>query len=232
MGLKNTKFDGTYASIGADGSIRIPAQANEPGAVLREYELSDGTTGSKWEKIYTEISGKITGINFYDGDYGKVLNVILEDNDGKYSLSVSTQSNFAEDLMKKLPNIDLSSEVVIKPYSFDDKKTGKNRKGCSVIQGENKITNFFIKDLEDGKYEVANGYPPVPNQTMDKEDWKIYFLHARKFLVSFIEQQIIPMVTPIDKVDAEVASMEADEEVPMAEEPSEEEISVKDIPFK
>lgn len=225
MGVKNTKFDGSYATIGADGEIRIPAQPNEPGAVLRQYETTDGKTGEKWEKVYTEISGKITGINFFDGNFGKVLNLIIDDGSEKFSLSVSTQSTFAEDLMKKLPNVDFAQEVLIKPYSFVDKTNNKSKKGCSVIQGENKIASFFTKEVDGGKYEVCNDYPAVPSQTMDKEDWKIYFLQARKFLVGFIEQNIIPVVESMEiipgmtkqdeeAIDTAIANGTEPEEVP------------------
>lgn len=202
MGLKNTKFDGVYSSVSADGMIRVKADKETPGAKYREYETSDGTKGSKYELEYSELSGKIIGLEFFDGDYGKVLQVKVKDGDEVIVLCLTVSSNFCEDFMKKLPNVDLSKEVTIKPYSFEDKITKKLKKGVTIIQGEEKAANFFIKDLGDNKYGLTNGYPaPEKDKTYDKEDWKIYFMQARKFLVNYITENIIPKINEVEKID-------------------------------
>ena len=216
MGLKNTKFDGTYASILADGSISVKCEPNTPGAKMREYEDSQThETKIKWEKVYTELSGLITKINFMDGDFGKVLHMRVVDGADVVDLGFSTNSNFGEDLMKKLPNVDFNQPIIIKPYSFDDKVTKKNKKGVSLIQGDRKITSYF-SEMVNGKAVSINDIPvPEAGKNYDKDDWKVYFITVRKFLVNFIEENVVPLIQNIETIKENVGGVEvAPEDAP------------------
>jgi hypothetical protein len=177
----------TYATIISDGTIRVKTSESDPKAVKRHFKLSDGTEGDKWEQVYHELSGKIAGILFVGGNYGKTLNITVNDGED-IILQMSMQSNYAEDVMKKLPSLDLTQPVTFKPYSFEDSKK-KLRRGISVIQGEVKIKSFF----HDEKNNPINDFPAFTGDPKDKEDWKIYFLTTRKFLQKFIEDNIQPM---------------------------------------
>ena len=79
MALKNTRADNQFVSILADGTLRMPVPEFTEGAVTREYETSDGKTGTKHEMVYTELSGMITKIAFFEGEYGKLLQLTIED---------------------------------------------------------------------------------------------------------------------------------------------------------
>lgn len=206
MGLEK-KERKNYATIISDGSIRVPSTEDDPSAVKREYETSDGKKGVKYEEVYDTLSGVIQDINFFDGDFGKVLNVTIDD----ITLSINTNVNFGEDFMKKLPNIDLNEEVYLSPYSFEDDKK-KIRKGITVYQKGEKLQNFFF-DPENK--ENINGYPNPEGDIKDysKEDWKIYFMQARKFLVKYTEENIIPKIATANfvkehTVDTESSTME------------------------
>lgn len=185
MGLQTVERK-NYAYILADGKIRVPAEEGAVGAVKREYETSDGKSGVKWEMVYDKIDGLITGISFFEGDFGKQLQIEI---DG-ITLSMNVASNFAEDLMKKLPNVDLSKPVELSPYNFTNDK-GKSNKGISVIQDGEKIFNYFW-DVNEQK--LSNGYPELPEgyQKFDSDDWKAYFIGARKFLIKYVEENIMP----------------------------------------
>lgn len=191
MGLKNTTPVRIFANIISDGSIRVKSDESNPSAVRRDYEFRDGTKGTKFEMVYTELSGIITDISFYEGEYGKSLWVVFSDNGKKITLSMALSSNYAEDFLKKLPAIDLSKEVTVKPFSFEDKKTKKIKKGISVSQGMKKITNFFI----DSDKKLLYGFPEPPKmekgKKIDSDDWTIYFTTCRKFLQSYTEENII-----------------------------------------
>lgn len=195
MALKNTRADNQFVSILADGTLRMPVPEFTEGAVTREYETSDGKTGTKHEMVYTELSGMITKVAFFDGEYGKLLQLTIEDGEEKpIILSVGTESNFGEDLMKKLPGIDLSVPVRIAPYSMTT-DNGKTKKGVSVYQTPNefsdemKLNNYFY-DAE-AKTNL-HGFPKIPaghgKKPVSKEQWKMYFLEARIFLIDFIEK--------------------------------------------
>jgi hypothetical protein len=189
MGLKAREAK-IYANIISDGTIRVKTSETDPEAVRRDYELKDGTKGTKFERVYNELSGLITGISFYDGDFGKTLHVTVTDDEMPVILSMNMSSNYAEDLLKKIPSLDLLKPVVLKPYSFEDDKK-KLRKGISLVQNEKKITNFFY-DVATKK--VTNGFPEVEkDKKYDKDDWKIYFMTTRKFLEKFITDNICPM---------------------------------------
>lgn len=186
--LKNTREDSTFATVLSDGKIHINVPEGTEGAKVRKYKTSDGTEGSKTELVYNELIGIITKVDFYEGEYGMNLQVEVTDGEEKpVVLSLATSSSYGEDMMKKLPNVDLSKRVKIVPFAFiDDKK--KNKKGVTIWQhvkdGEKaeKITNYFY-DAE--KKENVNGYPN-PKKTkkpFTKDQWKLYFGECREFLI-------------------------------------------------
>lgn len=177
-----------FISILADGKFHETVPAGTDGATKREYETSDGKKGEKYELVYTEINKvKIVNVQFWDGDYGEQVQVTFADPDGnEVTLSQSVASNFGEDLLKKLPALDFSKEVAIKPYAFQDEKTGKLKKGVSVFQTD-KVSNFFY----DGEKNL-HGFPTPKKQDMSKDEWKLYFLECRIFLVGFAKENIVP----------------------------------------
>ncbi len=160
---------------------------------------SDGK-GSKWELIFKSLSGKITNLQIFDGDYGKNLLVTLTYNGGEDTISFNTATPFGEDFMKKLPNFNLDEYVTITPYSFID-DNGKTRKGITVTQGDVKLQNYFY-DAE--KKKNLHKYPTPEGDTdkFDKDDWKIYFTHCRKFLVKNTEDVFLPAFAHLKQVVA------------------------------
>lgn len=199
MALKNTKQDNSYLSILADGTLRMSVPEFTEGSVRRDYETSDGKTGTKHELVFTEVSGLITGISFHEGEYGKSINLTIEDGEDKpVVLQVQTGSNFGEDLMKKLPAVDLSQPVRLAPYSFTDKDTGKSKKGVTVYQNDTKINNFFQEGT--GKEsKMLHGYPEVPaghgKKPVSKDEWKAYFMQCRIFMTNYIEEHLVTTET-------------------------------------
>lgn len=200
MGLKNNPHehqDTIFASVLADGLIHVGVPKGTEGAIEREYETSDGKKGSKTELVYTELTGLIQKVDFHEGDYGINLQIVVgdEDDEKPVTLSLSTESNFAEDMMKKLPNINLKKPVTLTPYSFENDK-GKKQRGISVTQknkkGEpEKIQSFYF---DPDKKVVLNGYPAVPKpekggKPLSKTTWRKYFAAARDFLIEDITER-------------------------------------------
>lgn len=201
MGLKNNpheRQDTIFATILADGKIHVNVTKDTEGAVERKYETSDGKEGSKWEHVYTELSGMIKSIDFHEGDYGINLMLVIGDEDSEekpVTLALSTSSTFGEDMLKKLPNINLKEPVTLTPFSFENEK-GKKQRGITVVQtnkkGEKtKIPNYYY-DVE--KKKVANGYPTPPAQpktgkALTKSQWRKYFDEAREFLIADITER-------------------------------------------
>lgn len=223
MGFRDNKFRGIYASVSPEGDIRIPSEEGAEGAVKREYETTDGKSGVKWEKLASEVYGHITDIRFKDGDFGVSLNVTLDDGEMPLILSMPAEGNYAIDLLKKLPNVNLTQEVILKPYSMKNKK-GKLVRGITVKQGETKVASFFSRLVEGttDKFENINGFPTNdPEQVMDKSKWKKYFFDVFMFLKEYTEKNIIPNVK--SNIDFDISAAE-----PM---PADDEINVGEIPF-
>jgi phage-related protein len=193
----NLKDTTNYVSISPDGDFRLPAKEGEEGAVLRAYELKDGTKGEKWEILANSIAGKITGINFVTTEYGRLLQITLDDD---LAISVSTTSNFATDLMKKLPALDLSKTYLFSPFAFENEK-GKTVKGVTIIEGEEynkeapKVKNYF----SDGEKSI-NDFPEPKGDTTKytKNKWKSYFGEVEDFLVEYTEKNVAPKLVATD----------------------------------
>ena len=190
MALNKTKEDVNFVTILADGKLHMTVPEGTEGAVTRTYETSDGKQGSKTELVFDDVVGQITKMSFRDGDFGTSLNVEITDGDEKpVVLSLGTASNFGEDMMKKIFNVDLTKYVKIVPYAFVDETTKKNKRGITIWQkdaeGKNqKIKNYFYDEKTEGP---CNGYPEVPvakkGKTISSDDWKLFFGLARKFMM-------------------------------------------------
>ena len=160
-------------------------------------------------------------MGIYESDYGKTINITLDENADGVSpiVQLNTGTVYGEDFLKKLPNIDLTREVRLAPFAFTDQE-GREVRGISVTQGEEKIKNYFYDP--EAKTPI-NGYP-IPDGDTDaygKEDWKIYFLQARKFLIAYAQEQVFP----------KLAQRPARTEVKPSVVDEAEEINPEDIPF-
>lgn len=203
-----------YISIKSDGRFHEKVDKDTEGAVLREYELKDGTKGSKWELLYKSVDNVfIKNVRFEDSDFGENILLTLSDGENEVVWSENTGTNFGTDLMKKLPNLDFSKKVSIKPYAFED-ENGKDKRGVSIYQ-EDKIQNFFY----DGEKNI-HGFPEPqkPREDMKTADWKIYFLNVQVFLTDYIKEHI---VSKFDGVQPEEKAIEYPEE----------ELNPADVPF-
>lgn len=175
--------DKTFLTILSDGKFHQRVDENTEGAVAREYEKD--VLDAKGKKIgtekvtvhdliFSEATGMITNMYFLKGQFGE--NLIVEiDNDG--AISFNGSQSYGEQLLRKLPNIDLSKPVTLAPYNFT--KNGKSNKGVTVIQDGEKIQDYYF-DYENKKSQ--NGLPEFDGDKDDSNDWKLYFLQVNKFL--------------------------------------------------
>lgn len=207
MALKNNPKvheDVTFASVLADGKIHVSVPEGTEGAVERVYATEEdkksGDTkksGLKHELIYTELEGMLLKVDFHEGNYGKnlLLTIGEEDDEKPTTLSLATEGNFGEDAMKKLPNIDQKKPLILTPYSFPDKRTGKQKRGVTITQknkkGEDvKVLSFYTDSV---KKAPTNGYPanpkPKAGKKLGKSDWRKFFGEAREFLIEDITER-------------------------------------------
>lgn len=168
--------------LSSDGSFRKSVPEGTAGAIKREYEVND-KKGVKYELKYNWLSGKITNVEILSLEWGDVLQITLVDDDGELTITTQTSTNFAGDLMKKLPNVDLTKEVKLTPYSFEP-EPGKVKKGVSVEQDGEKIKSYF---WDEATSKSSNGFPEPEGDTSTytKNKWKKHFMDVQDFLVEF-----------------------------------------------
>lgn len=184
MELKSKSDDKKFLTVLSDGAFHQTVNEGTEGAVLRTYKDKEDVEHKKYELVFSEAEGIITNIAFHDGEFGRSINIEL-DNEGIVSLG--TSSNYGEDFMKKLPNIDLKQSVRLVPYSFED--GGKSKKGITVYQNEVKLGNYYY-DVEAKGATKGMPEPEGDTSKFRSDDWKMHFMVVRKFLMAEVEKVI------------------------------------------
>lgn len=204
---------GKYYSIHSDGTLRLPVDKSHPEAVTRQYKDKDGNVKEKTELVFQAFKGTIKNMSFYDGQYGTSLNVFLVDDEGEGgTISFHIDDNFGSDFMKRLPNVNLDEEVVIRPYSFpSDKNPEKQVRGVYITQGDNKPADNYFWDKE--AKQPLHGFPGLEDKSYNSDDWKLYFMQVKKFLREFIEQNIVNVKFPYDAKPKVVTQEQTQEQV-------------------
>lgn len=180
---------GRYISIKADGKLHEKVSEGTDGAVLRKYELKDGTTGEKWELLYSKVEGFITNVKFEDGDFGENLLITFTDGENEITLAQGVSTAFGEDILKKIPGIDFAKKVTLQPYAFEDDK-GRVKNGVSFYQESDKVASYFW----DGKKNL-HGFPAIDkkeDEEWSKDEWKAHFLKVRIFLTKYAKENVVP----------------------------------------
>jgi hypothetical protein len=192
MSTETTKTEGLYYTI-IDGTFRRRVADETPGSIRREYETSKGDKGVKWEMLIDSLEGTIEDMQIVEGDFGRTLSITLDANaDGVHPhLQFNVEGTYGEDVLKKLPAVDLTQPVKFRPYAFTDQTNGKEVRGVEIKQGETKFKNYFY-DAE--AKTVINGMPKPEEDTSrySKDDWKVYFITVRKFLIAYFLENVQP----------------------------------------
>lgn len=194
-----------------EGSLRQKSQEGAPGAIRREW-TAGGESGVVWEIPSKAVFGKIIDISFYEGEKDgrkfTTLNITLDENENGNVpvVTAGIDTKYAQDILKKLPNIDFDQEVRIRPYSYLKEGDEKNTVGVEITQRNTDET--FTKKMGDFFYdwdtrEVKNGYPETPKkkEDMTSKDWRRYFEDANEFVINYVKENILPNFKPEDAVE-------------------------------
>src|SRR3990167_9788337 len=112
MGLENRRNSGAdFVSILADGKFHLEVEKDTEGSILREYETSDKNAGSKYELLFDTLEGMITSLTFREGEFGSQLYMGIND----VVVCMGVASSYAEDVMKKVPNINFDKPITLQP---------------------------------------------------------------------------------------------------------------------
>lgn len=226
-GKEQSQPSGTWYTV-IDGKFHTKVTEDTPGAVARKWETPDGKSGIKHELIYNALFGTIENIKFAEGEYGEQVLIYLDkDENGETPIiALSTTSKYGVDFLKRLPGVDLTKEVRIMPFSFQNDKD-KEVAGVQISHKdeEGKFKVAVKNHFSDGATENAkatNGFPTPPANAKDtwvKADWKNYFGYVvPKFLSTYAKENVLT------KLDGKVSPVK-EEYYP------EDEIRPEDIPF-
>ncbi len=200
-----------------EGSLRQETNENNPNAIKREWAVG-GDKGTKFELVHEAAFGRITEVSFYDGESGgkrfQTLNISLDENDDGLIpvIGVPVGTKYAQDILKKLPNVKFGEEVRIRPYKFLPDGEDKEVVGVEITQRgsddkfSKKVENFFVEPiLKDGKetFVPSNGYPvrSKPWSEQNDAEREIYKIQVKQFLIDYTKEKIMPKVSKIEKIE-------------------------------
>lgn len=204
--------DKTYYST-FDGTFRTRVREGTDGAIERINKLGKQV----FEREVDQLAGVIEDIRIEPSEYGDQLKITLDKNgQGKHPvLSFGVESKDGRDLLRKLPALDLTKEVVFAPYKFQPDDSDTPRSGISLYQDNQKIENhFFDTATKTFKY----GFPTIDWNAATKSQQKVYQITRDEFLMNFLQENVLSKFDSYEKaMDAALSSKE--------------EITLDDVPF-
>ena len=191
MGFNNqTGGSRKFATI-ADGRI-----------VLSHQNPIEGVTESRTnkngklvhEQKFTSFSGKLISIASKDTNFGMLWEVTMRDGEETVVISWNYSSRYTNNFFRALPNVDLSLDVELAPWSMQDKTDPKKKvTGLTMYQTINgartKVPFFYSK-------ETPNGLPEM-KKIEKKKAGKVIVEWDDSEQMEFFEKYLTERVLPI-----------------------------------
>lgn len=195
MGLANRE-GGKYITI-MDGKFAMRVAEGTQGATPRVNKLGK----TVHEMHYDSFTGSLINIRRRDGEYGPQLEFDFRDDGEIYTLQLSASSSMATNLLKILPNADLTQEMKVQPsMKLED---GKKKSSLFVSQNGTTLKHKYTKDN-------PNGMPPMEEIVVKGQ--KVWDDTKRlEFLMAMMEQDILPKLPKDASTSAPAAAEETDE---------------------
>ena len=155
MGLQKNSGGATYLSI-ADGKIVRSHKEAKQGVTISRVTKSGKTVH---EEKFDSITGRIVGLKPHENDFGKQWHLSFTDGEESYIVTMPYSSRYSTSFLKALPNIDLSKDVKLMPWSMTDKNdASKKVTGITMWQNDG---NGFVKIAPAFTKEQPNGLPQM-----------------------------------------------------------------------
>jgi hypothetical protein len=179
---------------------QVCRRVSTPNEFSKERVNKNGVT--VYEEYYKGWKGLITGIEVREHkEFGKFWNITLTDKDGDAILQMNYSSGYSAAFLKTLPNIDLTSEVIITPnlrMEGDKKKTT-----VFVTQHGKPLKHFYTKDNPNGIPQLAQ-VKVKGKMTWDDSD-------IMEFLEKMVNTEIIPKLPKAGSAPASGGAIEAED---------------------
>ncbi|MDE2439306.1 MAG: hypothetical protein KGN01_08005 [Patescibacteria group bacterium] len=187
-----------------DGTLRMSVPEGTSGSQKREWTVGN-KSGVKYEMVHRSITGVLQNVTLFEGETdGKKYRTLQLYFDADSNLrtpviSINTDSRYADDIMKCLPNLSIGDEINVRPFSFTPPDRDTKITGVAITKQDSsgnftlKVPNAFVKITEeDGvkKYTNLHGFPEPTED--DRDDWKLFFTKQNRWLVKYVRENVIP----------------------------------------
>jgi hypothetical protein len=177
----------TFLSLAGGYIWNRKAGESDPNFATQDYETSEGKKTRKGAR-YSDLTGAIKSVEFKTHDqFGESINVLLESGGENYTVSVSTNNRYSQDMMKALLKVDLTKEVHLKPYDF----IKDNRRAQGIV---------FKQDGE--KINLRNDDAPSKEaewfKSSNKKQVKRFFEDLTDWFIAEVEEKVIPQLGSVE----------------------------------
>lgn len=211
MGLEERE-GGNYITI-LNGKFCQRVKEDTAGAIQRTNKLGK----TVWEKFYDSFTGKLVNIKTQDGAYGKQWMFYFKDKADVYILQLGYSNSFSKNIIKMLPNCDLTKEMRLSPSVKE--VDGVKKSSIFINQDGVAIKHAYTKDNPNGlpqmKQIVVKGNP-----TWDDTEQMI-----------FLEEMVMTKIKPqLEGAPADAQESEQKSELDELAKPADD-INPEEIPF-
>jgi hypothetical protein len=190
MGLEQREGGNFITILGGKFCQRVPAGTE--GAVERVNKLGKVVH----ERYYDSFTGKLVNIRTQDTPYGKQWVFDFKDKEEVYHLQLSYSNSFATNILKILPNVDLTKEMKVSPQTKEI--DGKQRSSLFINQEGIALKHAYTKDVPNGLPDMEKVI--VKGQEVWDDTKRLAFLH------NMVMTQIMP------KLEGGTGELKADAE--------------------
>ena len=184
MGLQvrdEVSENSTYLAVAGGYVWNKKEDESHPQFATQEFKKIDGTVGSRQGARYDSLTGVISGVEIKTHDqYGESIQTKIVSGSDVFTLSISTNNRYSQDMMKALLKLDLSLPVMLRPYDFVNREN-KRVQGISFNQNGQKV---LLKN-DDAPFDpnvFANG---------DKKKIKRFFEDLTEWFVDEVTSKVI-----------------------------------------
>ena len=129
----------TYLAVAGGYVWNKKEDESHPQFATQEFKKIDGTVGSRQGARYDSLTGVIAGVEIKTHDqYGESIQTKIVSGGEAFTLSISTNNRYSQDMMKALLKLDLSLPMMLRPYDFTNKEN-KRVQGISFMQNGQKV---------------------------------------------------------------------------------------------
>ncbi len=193
MGFQD-RTGGKYFTI-LNGKFCVRVSQDTPGAVARVNKVQK----TVYEIFHDSFTAKLINIRTRDGEYGKSWEFDFLDGKEVYTLQLSYSNSYATNILKMLPNIDLTKEMKLQPsQKIED---GKTKSSLFISQDGKTLKHAYTKD-------APNGLPPMEQVTVKGQ--QVWDDSKRlTFLEEMVNTTILPKLPKVEAAAPAAGSSEA-----------------------